>query len=49
MPDPHYAMSSPIPLAQTDFVLRKQFDLPCADHSPAQKLDIYWTASCAHR
>jgi acetyl esterase/lipase len=44
MPEPHYAISSAIPEANTGYILRKQFDLPYAGRSPAQKLDIYWPA-----
>ncbi|MCU0484832.1 MAG: alpha/beta hydrolase [Anaerolineales bacterium] len=39
---PHYAIPFTIPDAQTDHIQRKMFDLPYADTSQAQKLDIYW-------
>jgi acetyl esterase/lipase len=42
MSKPHYAISSSIPLAETDHIKRKMFDIPYANISPAQKLDIYW-------
>jgi len=41
---PHYAMPFAIPEAQTEHIVRKMFDLPYANLSPAQKLDIYWPA-----
>ena len=40
-PGPHYAIQDAGPLANTDHVKRKFLDLPYADLSPAQKLDIY--------
>lgn len=39
---PHYAVPFTIPPANTGPIKRKMFDLPYADVSPAQKLDIYW-------
>jgi acetyl esterase/lipase len=44
MTDPHYAIPFVIPQADTSAIQRKMFDLPYADLSPAQKLDIYWPA-----
>ena len=44
MSEPHYAVPFVIPDAHTDHIRRKQFDLPYAHVSPAQKLDIYWPA-----
>lgn len=38
----HYAVPFVIPPAKTDHIKRKMFDIPYADLSPAQKLDIYW-------
>jgi acetyl esterase/lipase len=40
--DAHYAFPFEIPLAKTDHVKRKMFDVSYANLSPAQKLDIYW-------
>lgn len=42
MSGPHYALPFEIPLARTDHIKRKMFDLAYADSSPAQKLDVYW-------
>jgi len=42
--EPHYAISSVIPEAKTEHITRKMFDLPYANLSPSQKLDIYWPA-----
>lgn len=42
--EPHYAISFVIPDAQTEQIACKMFDLPYANLSPAQKLDIYWPA-----
>src|SRR5512133_2009646 len=44
MKTPHYAFPAEIPPAKTETIQRKMFDLPYADRSPAQKLDIYWPA-----
>jgi acetyl esterase/lipase len=38
---PHYAMPQPIEVANTDHVKVKMLDIPYADRSPAQQLDIY--------
>ena len=38
----HYAVPFEIPPAKTDHIKRKMFDLPYANLSEAQKLDIYW-------
>jgi acetyl esterase/lipase len=38
----HYAFPFEIPSAKTDHIKRKMFDLPYANLSEAQKLDIYW-------
>jgi acetyl esterase/lipase len=38
----HYAFPFDIPLAKTDHIKRKMFDISYANISPAQKLDIYW-------
>jgi acetyl esterase/lipase len=40
-PDTHYAIDEAPPAANTDHVRRKFLDVPYADLSPAQKLDIY--------
>lgn len=40
-PDEHYAIQETPPLANTDHVRRKYLDIPYADLSPRQKLDIY--------
>jgi acetyl esterase/lipase len=40
-PHPHYAISEQPPAADTSFVKRKQLDIPYANLSPSQKLDIY--------
>ena len=37
----HYAMPQPIEPANTDHVRRKMLDIPYADRSPTQQLDIY--------
>ena len=42
--EPHYAVPFGIPEANTDHIERKMFDLPYANVSPAQKLDVYWPA-----
>ncbi|MEI7849401.1 MAG: alpha/beta hydrolase, partial [Chloroflexota bacterium] len=42
MSEPHYAVPFAVPEAKTDPIQRKMFDLPYANLSPAQKLDIYW-------
>jgi acetyl esterase/lipase len=41
-PGTHYAFPEPIPQADIAHVARKMFDLPYADLSPAQELDVYW-------
>jgi acetyl esterase/lipase len=41
MPGPHYAIQAIHPLAITDHIKRKILDIPYADQSPTQKLDIY--------
>jgi acetyl esterase/lipase len=38
----HYAVPFEIPLAKTDHIKRKMFDISYANSSTAQKLDIYW-------
>ena len=40
--EPHYAVPFEIPLAKTEHIKRKMFDVSYANSSPAQKLDIYW-------
>jgi len=40
-PNTHYAILGTHPAANTDHVKRKHLDVPYADLSPAQKLDIY--------
>jgi len=40
-PKDHYAIQDTPPLANTDHVKRKFLDIPYADLSPAQKLDVY--------
>jgi acetyl esterase/lipase len=40
-PGPHYAIQDEPPPANTDHVKRKFLDIPYADLSPAQKLDVY--------
>jgi acetyl esterase/lipase len=40
-PQDHYAIQDTPPLANTDHVKRKFLDIPYADLSPAQKLDVY--------
>ena len=40
-PNTHYAVQEAPPAANTDHVTRKFLDIPYADLSPAQKLDIY--------
>jgi acetyl esterase/lipase len=40
-PPPHYAISEQPPPADTSFVKRKHLDIPYANLSPSQKLDIY--------
>jgi acetyl esterase/lipase len=40
-PGPHYAIQDEPPPANTDHVKRKYLDIPYADLSPAQKLDVY--------
>ncbi len=42
--EPEYAVPFVIPEAKTDQITRKMFDLPYANVSSAQKLDIYWPA-----
>lgn len=42
--EPHYAVPFTIPDARTDHIIRKMFDLPYANLSSAQKVDIYWPA-----
>lgn len=44
MSERHYAVPFEIPDAKTDHLQRKMFNLPYADLSPAQKLDVYWPA-----
>ena len=39
---PHRARPSRIPKAETGHIARKMFDLPYANLSLAQKLDIFW-------
>jgi acetyl esterase/lipase len=41
IPPPHYAIGEQPPPADTSFVRRKFLNLPYADLSPSQKLDIY--------
>src|SRR4030042_1203991 len=41
MPGPHYAIQAIHPLAITNHIKRKILDIPYADQSPTQKLDIY--------
>lgn len=41
MPGSHYAIQTTHPRAITDHIKRKILDLPYADQSPSQKLDIY--------
>lgn len=41
LPFPHYAIREAYPPADVEGIRRKFLDLPYADHSPAQKLDIY--------
>jgi acetyl esterase/lipase len=41
IPDPHYAIQDTPPPANTDHVKRKFLDVPYADRSPAQQLDVY--------
>jgi len=41
IPEPHYAIQSVHPAANTDHIQRKFLDIPYANRSPAQKLDIY--------
>jgi acetyl esterase/lipase len=40
-PRPHYAIQATQPLANTEHIKRKILDIPYAEQSPAQKLDIY--------
>ena len=40
-PRPHYAIQAIHPLANTEHIKRKILDIPYANQSPAQKLDIY--------
>lgn len=40
-PSTHYAIQETHPAAYTDYVKRKYLDVPYADLSPAQKLDVY--------
>lgn len=40
-PPSHYAISEQPPTADTSFVKRKQLDIPYANLSPPQKLDLY--------
>jgi acetyl esterase/lipase len=40
-PNTHYAIQETHPAADTDYVKRKYLDVPYADLSPAQKLDVY--------
>ncbi len=44
-PGSHYAFPEAIPEADTTHIARKMFDIPYADRSPAQRLDIYWPAA----
>ncbi len=44
MNEKHYAVPLVIPEAKTDHIERKMFDIPYANLSPAQKLDLYWPA-----
>lgn len=44
MNEKHYAVPFVIPEAKTDHIERKMFDIPYANLSPAQKLDLYWPA-----
>ena len=39
---PHYAIQAIHPLANTDHIRRKILDIPYANQSPAQKLDLYF-------
>lgn len=40
---------APIPLLDVGHIRRKELDLPYADRSPAQKLDIYWPDAARER
>ena len=40
-PNAHYAIQETLPDADTSHVKRKHLDIPYADRSPAQKLDVY--------
>ncbi len=40
-PEPHYAIQAIHPLANTAHIKRKILDIPYANQSPAQKLDLY--------
>jgi acetyl esterase/lipase len=40
-PSPHYAIQVIHPIANTEHIKRKILDIPYADQSPAQKLDVY--------
>ena len=42
IPWPHYAIQATHPLANTEHINRKFLDIPYANQSPAQKLDIYF-------
>ena len=42
IPAPHYAIQALHPLAVTDHIKKKILDIPYANQSPAQKLDIYF-------
>jgi acetyl esterase/lipase len=42
MPQPQDTVVETAPEANTSHIRRKKFDLPYADISPTQKLDIYW-------
>jgi acetyl esterase/lipase len=42
MTQPQYAFPETAPEVDTSHILRKEFDLPYANLSQAQKLDIYW-------
>lgn len=44
MSERHYAVPFEVPDAKTDHIHRKMFDLPYANLSSAQKLDLYWPA-----
>jgi acetyl esterase/lipase len=44
MSESHYTLRDTIQIAKTSHIVRKTFNLPYANQSPAQKLDIYWPA-----